>query len=462
MMGNPSFRELKKEKDHTRKPDEKRPKVTTWWLRSGALLSPQIPSWCAKSSQQTTKTQCKTPVGVLCYDLAHELLMEMRRARDGAGAAPRAAHAREQQFMDFFANCRDGDKRGRLPFPDSLDGQRGVHGFKPHQCVRQLALIELSDAKYADLPLDHAALLERVSEIRRQAGEAASRDLSSEKVEEMAAERLFSYSKDADRGHSNARFLDLRLPPGEKRTTRNDKAHGCEPCLQTWPRTRVFRKKAATEWFPGFPAPPSVYIERWPCARPALATAPFPPPAPQYTGGAGATWCTNLSFRVALIFPCAVIGPRLYLHIADPKPYTQVATETDAHAAVRRLVNRLVEQFQQQKIDVCDFAPNQLATIAVYYAKFLRPDKKRAASALSRWCYPLKQYVPGADIESNPRALLASEYLPRHYDDSDSPDQATTGHAGTAIATAPVVCELCGRGFAGEDDWAAHCRATAL
>ncbi len=80
--------------------------------------------------------------------------------------------------------------------------------WKPHMCLRQLALVELVDKEYQDLPLDHGALL---SEARccRALEECECEAFSG--VKEAAAQRLIQYIRCTERGHANARFLHLDL-----------------------------------------------------------------------------------------------------------------------------------------------------------------------------------------------------------------------------------------------------------
>ena len=53
---------------------------------------------------------------------------------------------------------------------------------------------------------------------------------------------------------------------------------------------------------------------------------------------------------------------------------------------------------------------------------------------------------------------LASQCLPKHYDDSGVAQPAGLEQSGQAIASAPVVCELCHKGFSGFDTFTYHCR----
>ena len=97
----------------------------------------------------------------------------------------------------------------------------------------------------------------------------------------------------------------------------------------------------------------------------------------------------------------------------------------------------------------------------MYYAEFLVKDSGRTRNWVNRrYCNGLRQYVPGDEIE--PEAVrqkhLASQCLPRHYDDSGVSQPAALEQAGQAIASAPVTCELCHIGFCGLDKFRRHCR----
>ena len=185
--------------------------MAQWWARSGAALSSRRPQWpsCAVANAGNARhRRAQTPVNALLYDLAHELLMDMRRSR-GGGAADLPFKC--EQFAQFFAACRDAQQRCDLPHTASIDAQPPAGKFKPHQCARQLALIELRGTKYSDLPLDHAALLQLVRDRRAETGLEV--EPSTADALQMAAERILQYAKDPDRVFANARFLNLRDPP---------------------------------------------------------------------------------------------------------------------------------------------------------------------------------------------------------------------------------------------------------
>ena len=101
----------------------------------------------------------------------------------------------------------------------------------------------------------------------------------------------------------------------------------------------------------------------------------------------------------------------------------RVETQLAAQSAARRLVEGLAAALENEAIDMTCFQPNHFATLSIYYDKFLRTDDSRPRNGLARWCFGLKAYVRGGDIEpeAERRYHLALQCLPRHYDDSGAP-----------------------------------------
>ena len=54
----------------------------------------------------------------------------------------------------------------------------------------------------------------------------------------------------------------------------------------------------------------------------------------------------------------------------------KVEDHVAAQMAVRRMVDTLVMAMEKKGIDMTTFKPNHFATLSVYYAMFLRNDKK--------------------------------------------------------------------------------------
>ena len=116
------------------------------------------------------------------YLLAHALLDDVRRfLSDGTHLACRASPGK-QTFTDFFNACRDRDRRVLAPWPASEELQTGTLTLKPFQCLRHLALIEMVDKTFTDLPHDHNTLLQELATHR--ANEESQCQLLSEVQEE--------------------------------------------------------------------------------------------------------------------------------------------------------------------------------------------------------------------------------------------------------------------------------------
>ena len=122
-----------------------------------------------------------------------------------------------------------------------------------------------------------------------------------------------------------------------------------------------------------------------------------------------------------------------------------------------RMVQNLGAAFEKEGIDMTALKPNHFATLGVYFAQFLSTKRffSRGRNGLRRWMKGLGKYIPGSAIEpeGERREHLASQCLPRHYDESGTPRPCVEETSGQAIAAAPVTCELCHRGFAGHDAW---------
>ena len=135
-------------------------------------------------------------------------------------------------------------------------------------------------------------------------------------------------------------------------------------------------------------------------------------------------------------------------------------TEAERKEKLKDMVQTLANVLEQEHIDVTSFKPNHFATLSVYYALFLRKGNYRPSNGLNRWCFGLRPYIPGSEIEceADKKEHLASQCLPIHYDASGTAAPAGEIGPGRAIATAPVTCELCGMGLAGHDVLTKHCQ----
>ena len=134
-------------------------------------------------------------------------------------------------------------------------------------------------------------------------------------------------------------------------------------------------------------------------------------------------------------------------------------TETERQGKLRLMVQTLADAFEKENVDATAFKPNHFATLSVYYALFLGKDDTRPRNGLNRWCFGLRAYIPGEVIEAvdEKKEHLASQCMPRHYDDSGVAQPSGLREPGRAVAAAPVTCELCHVGLAGFDKLKLHC-----
>jgi hypothetical protein len=295
------------------------------------------------------------------YLLSHVLLDDIRCfISDGTHLAIKE-QPEKQVYADFFTACRHPDKRVFAPWPSTEELQRGTSTFRPFVCFRHLALIEIVDKTFTELPHDHNILLQELTTYRTN--EESECQVLNE-MEEKAVQRLIAYMKVQDNNFANARFLNLTEAVGE----------------------------------------------------------------------------------------------------SSKHKVTTVTSELAAETSLRKMVTNLHDAFEKQSIDMTMFKPNRFAALSVYYAQFLTQVTNRTKHWLNRrYCYGLKQYVPGNEIEvaqkqQTQQKHLASRCLPNHSNDSGVSQPAGLGQSGQAVASAPVVCELCHKGFSGFDMLRNHCK----
>ena len=75
-------------------------------------------------------------------------------------------------------------------------------------------------------------------------------------------------------------------------------------------------------------------------------------------------------------------------------------TDIEKQTQLRDMVEKLREAFDKENVDITAFKPGQVATLSVYYALFLRKNDTRPRNGLNRWCFGLRTYIPGKEIES--------------------------------------------------------------
>ena len=68
----------------------------------------------------------------------------------------------EETRKEHLASHRVPITQGLTPYLESLAHQAKIGGLMPFEGLRQLALIELTESKYEQLPKDHQALLQQL------------------------------------------------------------------------------------------------------------------------------------------------------------------------------------------------------------------------------------------------------------------------------------------------------------
>ena len=140
-------------------------RLSDWWMNAGIILEPKIPASCTAAEDKKQK-RSKVSLNLMHYIMSHVLLDDIRRfLSDGTHLACRAAPGK-QHIADFFNACRDPDRRALATWPASEELQTGTSTFKPFQCLRHLALIEMVDKTFTDLPHDHNTLLQELASYR--------------------------------------------------------------------------------------------------------------------------------------------------------------------------------------------------------------------------------------------------------------------------------------------------------
>ena len=190
-----------KKKQKTAEPPKKR--LSDWWMNAGIILKPRIPVSCT-GVEGKKQRQGLVPLKLMHYLLSHVLLDDIRRFLKDSTHLARRAVAGKQPYIDFFTACRDPHRRELAPWPTSEELQTGTSTFKPFHCLRHLALIEMVDKTFTDLPPDHNTLLQELATYRA-AEESQCRLLS--EMQEKAVLRLVAYHRADDNNFANARFL---------------------------------------------------------------------------------------------------------------------------------------------------------------------------------------------------------------------------------------------------------------
>ena len=93
-------------------------------------------------------------------------------------------------------------------------------------------------------------------------------------------------------------------------------------------------------------------------------------------------------------------------------------TEAERREQLKGMVHALADVLEKENVDLTTFKPNHFATLSVYHALFLRKGIYRPRNGLNRWCFGLRAYILGSEIESeaDKKENLASQCSPMHYD----------------------------------------------
>jgi hypothetical protein len=197
------------------KEEQKRNKLKhNWFFIAGVRMRTQTPPWCIEGLPNITSKYCDTSCSAMHYDLSCVWLSDVDRWSSGSEHSADKPDSSKRSRNDFFAACRSPVKRLLEPFPLDVNTQFQFNAFAPHQCLRQLALIELEDIDYIHLPLEHNTFLEAINVARM--AENLQCNLLSE-MHEAAIQCLIQYISKPERNFANARFLNLMVVEGQSK-----------------------------------------------------------------------------------------------------------------------------------------------------------------------------------------------------------------------------------------------------
>ena len=138
--------------------------------------------------------------------------------------------------------------------------------------------------------------------------------------------------------------------------------------------------------------------------------------------------------------------------------------------ATEKIVNDLVKLMDENELGdiwASSWHPHRFAAVAAYAYVFLAD----AADTASRWNWavdPKRMYIPIDQIQSLPKLashcppspeMLGVKAVPSRVEGTDAEPSRVLEAAGQALATPPVVCELCHRGFRCKEDLITHCKS---
>jgi hypothetical protein len=209
----PSQQALLKEQylPHETKPEGGRRQKTTTWINSGI-----------RQKTHYDGSLCKVPLAVQQYCFMHAVHQEVNEHLGYLSGDAHATPHRQRLYHDFYAGCRSPQRRELEPFSTAPHLQQQSGPFRPFQCARLMALIEITDVPFWQLPDAYDALLTRVR-LQRQS-ETCDCQVLSEMVEQ-AIQRLVSYSRDGSWPHAGAQFLKLKGTETEREGQLADMVH---------------------------------------------------------------------------------------------------------------------------------------------------------------------------------------------------------------------------------------------
>ena len=185
-----------KEKSEEAKGTGKTKRQTVRWRNSGIRLRPRMPSnWNSGIAEQT-----KIPLPLLQYCLMHAVHEEVCDCLSGD---THPIQPKKRLFIDFYSGCRSAEQRRYEPFQTSCEWQTSSGPYRPFQCLRLLALIELVDTPFWKLPHDHNRLLSMVLAQRQQ--ESCDCEVLSEMLD-AAEQRLIAYNAKPTWSYAQAQF----------------------------------------------------------------------------------------------------------------------------------------------------------------------------------------------------------------------------------------------------------------
>ncbi len=201
--------EVYKKERYIESKEPRKRQETDWWQRAGIIVKPHKPIWCSVAGFEHDDAwhRAIATVPFIHYQLTCIALEDLDAWTSGDTHPAYTTGSQQRLYNDFFSACRSPQRRLLEPFSELLHNPCRSRNFKPHQCLRQLALIELKGTDYMNLPLRYDALLTLI-ENRRENEEHQCQVLS--EMHEAAVQRLIEYSRDVSNICANARFLNLQ------------------------------------------------------------------------------------------------------------------------------------------------------------------------------------------------------------------------------------------------------------